>query len=436
MKHFTQKAAGVLLTAAMIPAGASLNVYAEMTANPLISRDCPAYTSGDAYAASQGNDAFYYTFWSGQAGDYLAYDLSGIPEDQRKTVIAAWYNTTAQYDYTVGPYSSTSNGLPTDYTIEVNAAQGGTYPEDGWVCAETVEDNLFHSRQHVVEMEGYNWLRLNVRQADNSESGRVSINMDVHDVSQGISDSWMFYGDSITAGGMMNCYGTGYAELLHAIDDRYFPIQENGGIGGTVSREGRENIDRWLAAFPGKYVSIAYGTNDAWGNQDGDPQVYYDNTAAMVEAVLAAGKVPVLPKIPYSTEPNVNNYVPDYNAMIDKLYEDYPQIIKGPDFYAFFEANPDLLSGDGVHPADTGYAAMRQLWAETMYTAVYEQNSPEILHGDVNSDGQMNAADVVALQKYLLNLGELADAKAADMTQDGKINIFDLMVLKRSVLKI
>ena len=45
--------------------------------------------------------------------------------------------------------------------------------------------------------------------------------------------------------------------------------------------------------------------------------------------------------------------------MLEKIYEKYPQVIKGPDFYEFFKENPDLLSSDGVHPAENGYAEIR-----------------------------------------------------------------------------
>lgn len=240
----------------------STTASAEFTANTVISRDCPAYSSAGTGSASSANDKYYYSFWNSSAPDYLAYDLSDVPENQRKKVIAVWYNATGQFDYTV--VNGSSNGMPSDYTIEVNAASGGTYPEDGWEVVETVNDNTLHSRQHVVDMSGYNWIRMNITGNDGKSGGYTSINMDIHNVSEGISDSWIFYGDSITACGMMNCYGTGFAEYVNQIDSSYYPIQENGGIGGIRSSDGAANIDRWLAAFPGKYVSIAYGTNDAW----------------------------------------------------------------------------------------------------------------------------------------------------------------------------
>ncbi|MBQ8296726.1 MAG: lysophospholipase [Ruminococcus sp.] len=420
-------------------------VSADVAANPVISRSCPAYSASAQYSAASANDAFYYSFWYGSAPDYLAYDLSAVPEEQRQTVLAVWYNATGNYDYTVGQYGNSSNAMPSDYTIEVNAAEGGTYPEDGWVTAVTVEDNTLHSRQHVVEMTGYNWIRIMITGNDGKEGGTSSINFDIHNVSDGVSDSWIFFGDSITAGGMMNCYGTGFAELVNQIDSSYFPAQENGGIGGILSTDGAANIDRWLETFPGKYVSIAYGTNDSWGNQTG-AQKYYENTAYMIEAVIEAGKIPVVPKIPYASETGVNTYLDEYNAMIDKIYEDYPQVVKGPDFDALFRENPDYLSGDGVHPNEQGYAAMRQLWAETMYTNVYtasDEPSSEttggesIIYGDADLSGELGIADAVRIMSYVTDNAAYSmtesEINCADVYQrgDGISNLDALAVQKR-----
>ncbi|MDE6092566.1 MAG: lysophospholipase [Ruminococcus sp.] len=406
------------------------NVFAEIDANPVISTDCPAYSQTGM--TSYANDEHYFSFWNSSGADYLAYDLSGVPENQRKKVIAVWYNATGQFDYTVA--NGGSNGLPSDYTIEVNSADGGDYPQDNWEIVETVTGNTLHSRQHVVDMTGYNWIRMNISGNDGKDGGNTSVNMDIHNISDGISDSWIFYGDSITACGMMNCYGTGFAELVNQIDNRYFPIQENGGIGGITSTQGAENIDRWLEVFPGKYVSVAYGTNDAWGNPS-NTEKYYSNTAYMVEKIIEAGKIPVVPKIPYATESAVGDNVPAYNAMIEKIYENYPEVVKGPDFETFFRENPDLLSADGVHPNDNGYAAMRELWADVMYKTVYSAESGnETLIGDVNKDGEINVADLVMMQNFLLGKGNLDDWSAGDILKDDQINVFDIVMLRKLVV--
>ena len=315
--------------AAALSCMGAVTAYADVEPNPVISRNCPAYSEGNPATATAGNDEHYFSFWFATSPDYLAYDLSAVPEEQRREVIAVWYNTSS-YD-SIGNYIS-RNMEPSNYTIEVNAAPGGEYPTDGWEVVETVTDNPLSSRQHLVNMEGYNWIRMNISKADGEAGRQASINFDIHNVSEGVSDSWLFLGDSITAGGMNNCYGTGFATYVNQIDSKYFPIQENGGIGGIRSIDGRENIDRWLSVSQAKYVSIAYGTNDCWGNPDAT-QEYYENTKYMIDAVLSAGKIPVLPKIPASTNADVltrfmrNTVIKLYRALIlNRFLQDTPTI--------------------------------------------------------------------------------------------------------------
>ena len=398
--------------------------------NQLISRNAPAY-SGKSDSASSGNDDKYYTFWTSSPDDYLAYDLSSVPQSQRKKVLAVWYNTST-YD-NIGIYVN-KDAEPVDYTIEVNKAPGGSYPASGWETAETVTGNGYSSRQHLVDMDGYNWIRMRVTKACGS---KVSLNFDIHDASNGVSDSWIFFGDSITAGSMVNAYGTGFASFVNQLDSRFFPVQENGGIGGISSRDGKANIDKWLSTSPAKYVSIAYGTNDAWGNPN-NAQSYYENTKYMIDAVLNAGKVPVLPKIPYATNPDVGSNTGYYNAMIDKLYSEYgDKLVHGPDFDEFFRNNTWGLGDDGVHPNSDGYEAMRKLWAETMYENVYRNLPADIpadnfVKGDVSGDGEFNVADLVLLQKWLLAVPgtELANWRAGDLTADGKLDVFDMVQMR------
>ncbi|MDE6020340.1 MAG: carbohydrate-binding domain-containing protein [Ruminococcus sp.] len=55
--------------------------------------------------------------------------------------------------------------------------------------------------------------------------------------------------------------------------------------------------------------------------------------------------------------------------------------------------------------------------------------------GDVNQDNTVSVADIVSLQKYLVNKGTLSSAGKtnADMNSDGKVNVFDLSILKNAV---
>lgn len=60
---------------------------------------------------------------------------------------------------------------------------------------------------------------------------------------------------------------------------------------------------------------------------------------------------------------------------------------------------------------------------------------PEALKGDVNVNGKVEVADVVLLSKYLLGTQTLKSQQFenADMTEDDKVNVFDLVALKRTV---
>ena len=407
-----------------------------MAENSVISRGVPAFSDGGN--ASYGNDDAYWTAWESSAPDYLAYDLSGVPAAQREKVIAVWYNDST-YD-NIGSYV-TKQAEPVDYLIEVNSAKGGTLPSAGWTAAETVQANNLSSRQHLVDMNGANWIRIRVT---NAENGKVKLNFDIHDASQGVQDSWIFFGDSITAGGMVNQWGTSYAAHIHALDADYFPVAQNGGIGGISSPHGKAAIDGWLDGSPVKYVSIAYGTNDCWGNPN-NADAYYSNTKYMIDAVLKLGKVPVLPTIPYSTNDDVGSNVGYYNAKIRQLYSEYgDKLVHGPDFEAFFAEHPEYLGGDGVHPSSEGYEAMRQFWAETMYENVYckqaEQTEPvsaDSLIGDVNTDGKCDAADAELLRDWLITSAKLntEQAAAADLDGSRKLDAVDLTLLKRMLLE-
>lgn len=59
---------------------------------------------------------------------------------------------------------------------------------------------------------------------------------------------------------------------------------------------------------------------------------------------------------------------------------------------------------------------------------------PEKITGDVNADETFGISDIISLQKYLLGLEKLADPEAGDVCQDGKLNIFDLSIMKQMLM--
>lgn len=343
--------------------GTSAAFAAPLPATQLISRDVPAYASSDEPA--KANDANYMTTWNGTAPGWLAYDLSKVPAASRAKSVLVWYSSSYDYDPTIK--QRLSYGNLQNYTIEVNTAAGGKVPTKGWQTLVTVKDNVYHSRQHVLDLSKYNWVRVNVSTVDNANGPQAAINLDVYEAKDGLNDDWIVYGDSITAGSG-NFSGSPYGpagQLVNAANPAYYPIFEYGGTGSIKSKDGVKNIDRWLSVFPGKYVGIVLGTNDSWGHNN-NMDKYYKNMSIIVQKVLDAGKVPVVGKIPWAAEPGVGDNAPLYNAKIDELYKAYPQIIKGPDFWEIFKGHRDWLGPDGVHPSPKGYGMMRKAWAETM----------------------------------------------------------------------
>jgi hypothetical protein len=56
----------------------------------------------------------------------------------------------------------------------------------------------------------------------------------------------------------------------------------------------------------------------------------------------------------------------EINAIIDGLYDTYPEIYRGPDLYAVFEDRTDLIPTGDIHPNDDGQAELRKQWAQAM----------------------------------------------------------------------
>jgi hypothetical protein len=340
---------------------------------PIISRNVPVFASSATEPASDADDDDYDDSWRSKGTPaWLAYDLSNVPASWRGKVLIVWYNETLDYDHTIIGYNA--NDLPQDYTIDVNPAPGGGNPPGtGWITLVTVKGNHYHSRQHVMNMTGNNWIRINVAAVDSpSQKDDVAIKMDIYDANYGPTDDWIFYGDGITVGGMGHLAAGGvktFAQLINAKLPNNFPLQESGGIEFLASTEGAKYLKTWLELFPGKYVVLSYGTIDAINCESAD--IFYSSYVAMVQAVLNQGKIPIVPHIPWGKNANIQKCAPELNCKIDRLYQAFPQVIKGPDLWTFFQKHQNLISNDNIDPTEMGFGAYRQQWANAMLAAVY-----------------------------------------------------------------
>jgi len=58
---------------------------------------------------------------------------------------------------------------------------------------------------------------------------------------------------------------------------------------------------------------------------------------------------------------------------------------------------------------------------------------PDIKKGDVNNDNKIDSEDIQILSDYLVKKISSVNSETADMDENGKLNVFDLVILKRTV---
>jgi lysophospholipase L1-like esterase len=354
---------------------------------PVISVGLPIYASSAQYPVANANGGNYNQQWRSIGVPVtLALDLSTVPAAQRQSIWLVWYND-ATYSYDHPLIGEVGYNNPGAYTLAANAAPGGTAPPTaGWVQLASISGNTLHSYSQNVIFAGYNWIQYTFTASDGSpENTDIALNLDVYDSSNGVSDGWFFNGDSITANcmahdnidaqdeynpsGSIVITAPSFGQQVNAIVGNNTPEQENAGLPGFTSGDMIPNLANWLANIPSKYVTINLGTNDAAGSVP--PTTYYANMATLVQVVIAAGKVPVIPTIPYSLDPTHLANTPALNEQIQTLYQAYPAIVPGPDLWTYFMNNPQYISTDNVHPNAQGCAAYRTLWAQFAASAMY-----------------------------------------------------------------
>lgn len=365
-------------------------------AMPLISRGVPAYTNDDftgAFPATHANDALYggTDYWrcattptaSANSGTltqavYLAYDLSGVSSTQRQQVLVHWDQSAVTGAYNPVLIANNTYNIATSYTIDSNTAAGGTLPTTGWTTLVTVSGSApYHSRQHSVNLAGGNWIRMNVTAITGSAgNNNVALNMDIHDAHLGVQDSWFCAGDSITQAAFMYDETNGLSAVMPqqiaTALPAYYPVWESGGIGGWTSTDVLTVFSTWLALFPGHYVTLNFGTNDA--NLGGTYMTTYQaNMTNMIQQVLTAGKIPIVPHIPWlNTTAQARANVITLNGLIDTMVLANVGTLAGPDLYAFFLANQTLISGDNLHPTSpAGYNGYRTQWVDWAVANIY-----------------------------------------------------------------
>lgn len=100
----------------------------------------------------------------------------------------------------------------------------------------------------------------------------------------------------------------------------------------------------------------------------------------------------------------------------------------------------DIISNVRYKGVICGYrGSTAQAYAEKHGFSFMELEDTSVrIKGDVNGDGEFSVSDIVLFQKWLLAASdtELADWKAADLCEDGVLDVFDLCLMRKELLLI
>jgi acyl-CoA thioesterase I len=268
-------------------------------------------------------------------------------------LLVSW-TSSGNHDYTDRKY-----GAPVDYRIETSS--DSTDGANGtWRTVTTIQGNPVRSRAHAIDFAGQRWVRMSVTglSPDVFEWGLYLDEIDVHDLSRGGDDVWVFVGDSITSEvfDRAPAHQPSFPEAIAGRHPGYFPAIVGAGFGSLHHADAVRRIDEILALNPdAKVIALGFGSND-W-----DPKAFRADLEEVVRKVRAAGRIPVVARIPFRTDSPVD-YPGRLNAAVDAVTARYG-LLPGPDLYGYFQTHRERLK-DGLHPDDAGALEVIRRWAD------------------------------------------------------------------------
>jgi acyl-CoA thioesterase I len=250
-----------------------------------------------------------------------------------------------RWSVAVGSGSETPPVVPAVYRVETSASSRDGHDGE-WRSELVVDGNTASARGHAVEFDGQSWVRLVATgagsQASNEPSAppAPSIELDVHDASNGTDDTWLVLGDELGLGGLAPVRGEpGFAERVHEVYPGYFPALFDEARAGESPAQTLARLGDLLAVHADvRHVALVYGASEPAALEE------------LVVALLEAGRIPCLARWAAGTA----------TAALELRHG----LVPGPDLRTWFDAHPEQL--EAGQPNADGRRAMHRLWAEAM----------------------------------------------------------------------
>ena len=136
----------------------------------------------------------------------------------------------------------------------------------------------------------------------------------------------------------------------------------------------------------------------------------------------------------YSLSVNSEIYDSSDPCPIDDNSIIYSSTAKGSYSLYYFDGNESVpLNEINTDKNELG----ADFYSSEEYQKYLDSKNKTDINGDINSDGKFNIADVILLQKWLLDVPDTiaANPKAGDFNGDNVLNIPDLCMMKEALLK-